>query len=144
MMRKTAAHTTSSSGNVFCDLGFSPEEAEHLKLRSQLMGAVRDTVRRRGLTQARAAKLMGVTQPRISDLMRGKIDLFSIDMLVSMLVRSGLSVRLTIQPAGAVSRGEPATTPSTRSPLAGAGVNLGPSTEQLVSIVREGRRRSTK
>lgn len=97
--RKPRTRITPSSGNVFLDLGFSPEEAEHLKLRAQLMGAVRDVIRRRKLTQAQAAVLFGVTQPRISDLVRGKIDLFSMDMLVTMLAHAGLHVELTIKAA---------------------------------------------
>ena len=77
---------TRSSGNVFNDLGFPEEEAENLRIRSALMGHVRRMIEKRGLTQARAAKLMVVSQPRVSDLVRGKIDLFSIDGLVAMLV----------------------------------------------------------
>lgn len=97
--RKTRSAVTPSSGNVFADLGFAPEEAEHLKLRAQLMGAVRDLIQKRKLTQAQAAKLFGVTQPRVSDLMRGKIDLFSMDTLVSMLASAGVHVGLTIEAA---------------------------------------------
>jgi predicted XRE-type DNA-binding protein len=67
--RKTNTPITPSIGNVFADLGFAADEAEHLKLRAQLMGAVREAIQRRALTQAQAAKLLGVTQPRISDLM---------------------------------------------------------------------------
>lgn len=95
--RKPGTPITLSSGNVFADLGFAPDEAEHLKLRAQLMGAVRDLIQKRKLTQTQAAKLLGVTQPRISDLMRGKIDLFSMDMLVSMLAQAGVHVGLTIE-----------------------------------------------
>lgn len=87
---------TRSSGNVFKDLGFPDEEAEHLKIRSALMGHVRRLIEKRGLTQARAAKLMGVTQPRVSDLVRGKIDLFSIDALVAMLARLGARVSVEV------------------------------------------------
>src|SRR5206468_774295 len=76
---------TRSSGNVFEDIGFAPDEAKRLLLRSQLIVAVRDLIDHRKLTQARAAKLFGVTQPRISDLMRGKISLFSVDALITML-----------------------------------------------------------
>ena len=89
---------TRSSGNVFRDLGFPPEEAEHLLLRSTLMTQVLKIIESRGLTQAQAAKLMGVTQPRISDLARGKIDLFSIDTLVDMLARAGMKVGVTLNP----------------------------------------------
>ena len=86
-----------SSGNVFRDLGFTAEEAESLKLRADLMIQIRRLIDGRRLTQAAAAKMFGVTQPRISNLVRGKIDLFSIDTLVDMLARAGVRVRLTIQ-----------------------------------------------
>jgi predicted XRE-type DNA-binding protein len=86
-----------STGNVFADLGFAPEEAEHLKVRADLMIELTKLIRARGLTQARAAKLFGVSQPRISDLMRGKIDRFSIDTLVEMLGHAGAQVSLKVQ-----------------------------------------------
>ena len=85
-----------SSGNVFKDLWFPAEEAEYLKIRSTLMGHLRRIIEERGLTQAAAAKLFGVTQPRVSDLVRGRIDLFSIDTLVDLLARAGVKVRLTV------------------------------------------------
>jgi predicted XRE-type DNA-binding protein len=85
-----------SSGNVFEDLGFGPDEAEHLRIRSALMATLRQVIQDRGLTQAKAAALLGVTQPRVSDLMRGKIDLFSIDTLVDMLARAGFQVNLRV------------------------------------------------
>jgi len=71
-------------------------DAENMKLRSRLMMAVREHIKREGLSQAQAAKLLGVTQPRISDLVRGKIDLFSIDTLINMLAKAGLHVDLKI------------------------------------------------
>ena len=86
---------TPSSGNVFLDLGFSEEEAAHLEVRSTLMFTIRQLIQDRGLTQAKAAKLLGVSQPRISDLVRGRIDLFSIDSLVDMLARAGIKVAVT-------------------------------------------------
>jgi predicted XRE-type DNA-binding protein len=85
-----------SSGNVFRDIGFGPKEAESLRLRAQLMVEVTRLIRARKLTQRAAAKLLGVTQPRISDLIRRKIDLFSIDTLVNMLARGGMRVKLRI------------------------------------------------
>ncbi len=87
-----------SSGNVFRDLGFSPEEAANLKLRADLMIELGRRIDARGLTQKQAAKLLGVSQPRVSDLVRGKINLFSIDMLISMLSRVGVQVRLALHP----------------------------------------------
>jgi predicted XRE-type DNA-binding protein len=85
-----------STGNVFRDLGFGAKEAESLRLRAELMVEVRRLIRARKLTQHAAADLLGVTQPRISDLIRGKIDLFSIDSLVNMLARGGIRVQLRI------------------------------------------------
>lgn len=90
---------TPSSGNVFTDLGFDEEEAEHLRIRSTLMIEVRKSMEERKLTQAEAAKLMGVTQPRISDLVRGRIDLFSIDALIGMLARAGIHVEVIFSTA---------------------------------------------
>jgi predicted XRE-type DNA-binding protein len=85
-----------SSGSVFRDLGFSSKEAESLRLRAELMVEVGRVIKARKLTQSAAAKLFGVTQPRVSDLIRGKIDLFSIDTLVSMLARAGMRVELRL------------------------------------------------
>ena len=86
-----------STGNVFRDLGFGPEEAASLKIRADLMIEIERLLKRRRLTQTAAAKLLGVTQPRVSDLVRGKIDLFSIDTLVDMLTRAGVRVRLNVR-----------------------------------------------
>ncbi len=86
-----------SSGNVFRDLGFDREEAEHLKLRSDLMIEIRKVIEARGLTQAAAAALFGVSQPRVSDLVRGKIDLFSIDTLIDMLAHAGVRVSFVVK-----------------------------------------------
>ena len=89
---------TRSSRNVFRDLGFSGAEAEYLKVRADLMVNLQQVVTARGLKQAEAAELLGVTQPRGSDLMRGRIDLFSIDTLIDMLARLGVRTRLVLQP----------------------------------------------
>jgi predicted XRE-type DNA-binding protein len=77
----------------------TPAEAENMRLRSSLMRALVDQIKRQNLTQSQAAKLFGVTQPRISDLMRGKISLFGIDSLVAMLATAGLHVEVTIAQA---------------------------------------------
>ncbi len=89
---------TRSSGNVFRDLGFSGDEAEYLKLRAELMVNLQKVITARGVKQAEAAELLGVTQPRVSDLMRGRIDLFSIDTLIDMLARLGIRVKLVLHP----------------------------------------------
>ena len=83
-----------SSGNVFKDVGFPLEEAAHLQIRSDLMIQIERVLKEQGLTQAKAAAALGVTQPRISDLVRGRVDLFSIDTLVDMLAKLGMSVTL--------------------------------------------------
>jgi predicted XRE-type DNA-binding protein len=92
---------TPSTGNVFRDLGFSQDEAEHLLIRSDLMIAVQKALERRGLKQAEAARILGVTQPRVSNLLRGRIDLFSTDALIDMLARLGVRVRIVLSRAAA-------------------------------------------
>ncbi len=92
---------TRSSGNVFDDLGFGRQEAENLRIRAALMMEIDKYIRRTGLTQTAAAKRFGVSQPRISDLMRGRIDVFSIDTLVNMLAHIGKKVDLKIRPVKA-------------------------------------------
>jgi len=77
----------------------TPGEAECMKLRSALMTALKDHIARTGLSQAKAAKLLGVTQPRISDLMRGKIELFGLDTLVNMIGAAGLHVEMRVSDA---------------------------------------------
>jgi predicted XRE-type DNA-binding protein len=76
-----------------------PGQAENMKLRSRLMMALRDHIAQEKLSQAAAAELLGVTQPRISDLVRGKVDLFSLDTLVKMLAAAGLHVELRVAAA---------------------------------------------
>ncbi len=91
---------TRSSGNVFRDLGFSPDEAEHMLVRSDLMIKVQKLIASRRLKQAEAAKILRVTQPRVSDLLRGRIDLFSTDALIDMLAHLGVRVRFVLKPTG--------------------------------------------
>ncbi len=86
-----------SRDKVFHDVGFAAEDAASLRIRADLMIRIRQLIERLGLTQAAAARILGVRQPRVSDLVRGKIDLFSIDTLVDMLARAGVRVRLTVQ-----------------------------------------------
>ena len=90
---------TRAGGNVFRDLGFSPGEAEHLRVRSELMVSLQKAIATRGLKQSEAAELLGVTQPRVSDLVRGRIDLFSIDALIDMLARLGIRANVVLQPS---------------------------------------------
>jgi predicted XRE-type DNA-binding protein len=77
----------------------TPEEAENMKLRSALMMALKEHIDRTGLSQSQAAKLFGVTQPRVSDLMRGKISLFGLDALVNMAAAAGLHVEMRVREA---------------------------------------------
>lgn len=74
----------------------TPEEAENMKLRSVLMKALKNQITRAEMSQAQAAKLFGVTQPRISDLMRGKINLFGLDALVNMATAAGLHIEMRV------------------------------------------------
>jgi predicted XRE-type DNA-binding protein len=90
-----------SSGNVFKDLGFPQEESDKLIIKSRLMMEIESFIKNKGMTQAHAAGLMGVTRPRISDVMRGKIDKFTIDALVDMLSKAGLQVTITVEHAAA-------------------------------------------
>jgi predicted XRE-type DNA-binding protein len=87
------------SGNVFLDIGFPPEEAHNLQLRSALMTRIEQFVKRNGVTQVQAARALGITQPRLNDLLRGKIDKFSLDALVNMLGHAGMRVELRIKKA---------------------------------------------
>jgi predicted XRE-type DNA-binding protein len=88
---------TKSRGNVFEDLGFDVAEAENLKLRAQLMRELESLIHNKRLTQSDAAELLGIHQSRISDLVRGKIDRFSIDMLVKLLAKAGRHVEIKIK-----------------------------------------------
>ena len=87
---------TRTSKNIFRDLGFGPEEAENLRIRSVLMILLTEHIKHESLTQTGAAESLGVTQPRISDLMRVKIDVFSIDTLIAMLARIGLKTTIRV------------------------------------------------
>jgi predicted XRE-type DNA-binding protein len=92
--------TTRRYESVWDALEDTPGVAENLKIRSVLMQELTAFVTNTSLTQQEAAARFGVTQPRISDLMRGKIDLFSIDTLVNMLTAAGLHVDLRVRKAG--------------------------------------------
>lgn len=91
---KPRHHTTKSGGNLFADLGFPPLEAASLQVRAQLMAELIRIVRARKLTQAAAAKLFGISQPRVSNLMRAQVDKFSSDALVQMLALAGIELEI--------------------------------------------------
>lgn len=88
---------TRSSGNVFRDLGFPRDEAEHLLIRADLLLQLQKTIAGRGLKQAAAAKILRVSQPRVSDLLRGRLHLFSTDTVIEMLIRLGVRVRFVVE-----------------------------------------------
>lgn len=92
MRKANKLKVTPSSGNVFRDLGFSTEEAEHLLIRADLLIQLQKAIASRSLTQAKAATILRVTQPRVSDLLRGRLDLFSTDTLIDMVARLGVHV----------------------------------------------------
>jgi predicted XRE-type DNA-binding protein len=83
-----------SSGNIFVDLGYSPDEAAILQMRADLMANLRKFIKTRKLTQAKAAEILGVSQSRISDLTRGKWERFSLEMLITLATRAGMRVAL--------------------------------------------------
>ena len=87
------------SGNIFRDLGFPPGEAQNLIIRAELMIKIEQFVRKSGMTQKEAARLIGITQPRLNLLLKRKIDLFSLDALVNMVARAGMQVKLTVRKA---------------------------------------------
>lgn len=93
-MKKTAKLRFASGWDAIED---TPKQAESMKLRSRLMMAVQDRINREGLSQAQTAKTLGVTQPRISDLMRGRIHLFSVEALIDMLMHLGMRVEIKVK-----------------------------------------------
>jgi predicted XRE-type DNA-binding protein len=115
MKRKTdsvadnqSAHTTPVGGNVFADLGFSPAEAKALQAQSrvviakklaikkQLMDSLAGWMVQEKLTQAKAASLLGVSRPRVSDVIRHKNGNFTVDALIDMVVRTGQPVQISL------------------------------------------------
>ncbi|MBI5282237.1 MAG: XRE family transcriptional regulator [Candidatus Solibacter usitatus] len=92
-MKQTNSSKPAPAGGVFEQLGFTPQEAVNLRLRARLMNILIARIEAAGITQVKASRLMGVTQPCVSDVMRGRIDRFSLDTLVEMLAASGLPHR---------------------------------------------------
>jgi predicted XRE-type DNA-binding protein len=83
-----------SSGNVFVDLGYSPDEAAILQMRADLMANLRKFMKTRKLTQSKAAEMLGISQSRVSDLARGKWEKFSLEMLIILATKAGMRVTL--------------------------------------------------
>ena len=86
--------TTKFSGNVFVDLGFDPAEAAVLQMRASLMSDLRLYIEKQKLTQSEAAKRLGIAQSRVSDLVRGKWDKFSLEMLITLEARLVRTIRV--------------------------------------------------
>jgi len=91
-----ARKVSRSGGNVFLDLGFPPHEAAVMRLRAELAEALRVWMERERLTQARAAKRLGIGQPRVSEIARGKVDLLSLDYLVGLCAKAGIPVAVRV------------------------------------------------
>jgi len=87
---------TASSGNVFADIGFSPDEAANLQIRSQLLSELATIIAESGMTQTEASSMLGIQQSRISDIMRGKIQRFSVDALIKLLAAAGRRVDVQV------------------------------------------------
>ncbi len=95
-MKKTGARIARGSGNIFLDLGFPPHEATVMLLRCELAEGLRQWMTRESLTQAQAAKRLGVVQPRISEIARNKVDKLSLDYLVGLCAKAGVSVAVKL------------------------------------------------
>src|SRR5450756_870231 len=95
-MKKEKLKITKSSGNIFIDIGFPPDEAAILSMRADLMCQLEILIRDKEWTQAEAAKVLGISQSRVSDLIRGKWDKFSLDMLITLATRAGKKVELKL------------------------------------------------
>lgn len=89
--------TTQTFTSVWDAIEDTPQQAASMRAKAELMRALEQTIRQRGMTQQDAAALFGVTQPRISDLMRGKINLFSLDALIDMAATAGLSPHIVFE-----------------------------------------------
>ncbi|MDO8369653.1 MAG: helix-turn-helix transcriptional regulator [Candidatus Nitrotoga sp.] len=88
---------TKGSGNVLRDLGFPEGEVQNLLLRTDLMIKIEQLIKKSGLIQSEAAKVLGITQPRINDLLKGRIEKFSLDALVNMVARAGMEVKMRVK-----------------------------------------------
>lgn len=95
-MEPNNAHIAESSGNVFQDLGFDTAEVHVMKLRTEVMIRTAQHLKERGWTQAEAARQLGITQPRVSRLIKGKVEDFSLDMLLTLAARVGLHTELRL------------------------------------------------
>ena len=90
------SHITSENDNIFEDLGFKPRKATKLKIKAQLMCQISEWIKDKNLKQEDASNLLYVSRPRVSDVMRGKLDKFTIDALVDMLEKTGKHVTIQV------------------------------------------------
>jgi predicted XRE-type DNA-binding protein len=88
--------TVNSSGNVFIDLGYSSDEAAILQMRADLMADLRKLIKAKRLTQSKASEILGISQSRVSDLIRGKWERFNLEMLITLATRAGIRVTLNL------------------------------------------------
>lgn len=95
-MKKNDTRIIEGSGNVFIDLGFDPAEAQVMRLRAEVMIRTAQQLKAQGWTQAEAARRLGITQPRVSRLIKGKVEDFSLDMLLTLAARAGLHLELRL------------------------------------------------
>lgn len=95
-MKKSNTRITRGSSNVFLDLGFPPHQATVMLLRCELAETLRQWIAREGLTQEQAATRLGVVQPRISEIARNKVDRLSLDYLVGLCAKAGVSVAMRL------------------------------------------------
>ena len=95
-MNKNDTRIIEGSGNVFIDLGFDPAEAEVMRLRAEVMIRTAQQLKAQGWTQAEAARRLGITQPCVSRLIKGKVEDFSLDMLLTLAARAGLHPELRL------------------------------------------------
>jgi predicted XRE-type DNA-binding protein len=90
---------TRTFANVWDAIEDSPEEAATMTMRSNVMIVIKDTVCSWSMTQGQAARRLGITQPRLNDLLHGKINKFSLDTLMTLATRAGLRVKIDVRPA---------------------------------------------
>jgi len=95
-MRKTGKRIRQGSGNVFLDLGFPPHEADVMLLRCELAEALRRWMARQRLTQAQVAHRLGISQPRVSEIARNRVEKLSLDYLVGLCSKAGVSVKVKV------------------------------------------------
>ena len=91
-----AKKATESSGNIFLDLGFPPHEAAVMLLRAELAAALRAWIESEDLTQAQVAKRLAISQPRVSEIVRGRVELLSLDYLVGLCAKAGIPVHVRL------------------------------------------------